>query len=110
MTLPIDTQTIVSMYLDEMLTQQQIADRLGCTQQLVWARLKKAGVTLRKSLQHLKPHLPVLRSMLDEMRKRRRKMAEFVVDPRNPNRERAAMAERLVILNREIAAMEIVTQ
>ena len=113
MTLPIATETIVELYLDHCLTEQQIANRLGCSQQTVGYRLRKAGVSLKRTnklhmYRTLKPHLPVLRSMVLEMRKRRRVIAEFVVDPRNPDKERKAQAEALVVLNREIKAMEIV--
>lgn len=113
MTLPIATETIVELYLDHCLTEQQIANRLGCSQQTVGYRLRKAGVSLKRTnklhmYRTLKPHLPVLRAMVLEMRKRRRAIAEFVVDPRNPDKERKAQAEALVILNREIKAMEIV--
>jgi predicted DNA-binding protein YlxM (UPF0122 family) len=113
MTLPIATETIVELYLDQMMTEQQIANRLGCSQQTVGYRLRKAGVSLKRTnklhmYRTLKPHLPVLRAMTKEMRKRRREIAEFVVDPRNPDKERKKQAEALVILNREIKAMEIV--
>lgn len=113
MTLPIPTETIVELYLEQMLTEQQIASRLGCSQQTVGYRLRKAGVSLKRSnklhmYRTLKPHLPVLRAMTQEMRKRRRTIAEFVVDPRNPDKERRKQAEALVVLNREIKAMEIV--
>jgi len=113
MTLSIATETIVELYLEQMLTEQQIANRLGCSQQMVGYRLRKAGVSLKRTnklhlYRTLKPHLPVLRAMVQEMRKRRRTMAEFVVDPRNPDKERREQAEALVVLNREIKAMEIV--
>lgn len=113
MTLPIATETIVALYLDEHLTEQQIAIRLGCSQQMVGYRLRKAGVSLKRTnklhmYRTLKPHLPVLRAMTQEMRKRRRALAEFVVDPRNPDPERREQAEALVVLNREITAMEII--
>ena len=76
MTLPIATETIVELYLEQCLTEQQIANRLGCTQQFVSARLRRAGVSSRRSNKKrlydtLKPHLPVLRGMVREMRKRR---------------------------------------
>jgi Sigma-70, region 4. len=115
MTLPIKTETIVEMYLDEQMTEQQIATKLGCSQQMVGARLRKAGVSLRRTNKRylhreIKPHIPVLLAMVRGMRARRRTMAEFVVDPRNPDAERAAMAEKLVVINREIKAMEIVVR
>lgn len=115
MTLPIATETIVSMYLDEQMTEQQIAIRLGCSQQMVAYRLRKAKVSLKRTNKRhlhreLKPHLPVLLSMVRDMRKRRKEIAEFVVDPRNTDTERIKMSELLVSLNREIQAMEIVVR
>ena len=115
MTLPIATETIVEMYLDEQMTEQQIAVKLGCSQQMVGARLRKAGVSVRKSnklhlYRRIKPHLPVLFGLVKEMRRRRKIMAEFVVDPRNLDCERVKMAEKLVMINREIAALEVVVR
>lgn len=115
MTLPIATETIVEMYLDEQMTEQQIATRLGCSQQTIGARLRKAGISVRKSnklhlYRRIKPHLPVLFAMAKDMRRRRKTMAEFVIDPRKPDAERVKMAERLVLINREIAALEVVTR
>lgn len=115
MTLPIATETIVGLYLDQQMTEQQIAAKLGCSQQTVGYRLRKAGVSLRRTnkrqlYRNLKPHIPVLLAMTRDMRKRRRAMAEYVVDPMNPDAERAKMAERLVVINREIAALEVVTR
>lgn len=115
MTLPIATETIVSMYLDEQMTEQKIASKLGCSQQMVGYRLRKAGVSLRRTNKRylhtrIKPHLPILIGMVREMRRRRKTMAEFVVDPRNPDSERISMAESLVLINREIAALEVVVR
>lgn len=115
MTLPIATETIVGLYLDDQMTEQEIASKLGCSQQFVWCRLKRAGVSVRRSNKKnlyadLKPHLPVLIGMIRDMRKRRKAMAEFAVDPRNPDSERVLMAERLVLINREIAALEVVVR
>jgi len=113
MTLPIATETIVELYLEHHMTEQQIANRLGCSQQMVGYRLRKAGVALKRTnklhlYRTLKPHLPVLRAMTCEMRKRRRELAQFVIDPRNPDGERRKQAEALVRLNKEITALEIV--
>lgn len=113
MTLPIATETIVGLYLEDRLSEQKIADRLGCSQQMVCYRLRKAGVLVRRSnkrhlYDRIKPHLPVLIAMTREMRKRRKAMAEFVVDPLKPDAERMKMAESLVLISREIAALEIV--
>jgi len=113
MTLPIATETIVTMYRDQRMTEQQIASQLGCSQQMVGYRLRKAGVSQRRTNKRhlygmLKPHLPVLLSMIVDMRKRRKLMAEYIVDPRNPSHDRDRMSERLVTINREIAALEIV--
>lgn len=115
MTLPIATETIVSMYRDQRMTEQQIASQLGCSQQMVGYRLRKAGVSQRRTNKRnlygmLKPHLPVLLSMISDMRKRRKLMAEFVVDPRNSDSERVEMAENLVRINKEIKALEVVTR
>jgi hypothetical protein len=115
MTLPIATETIVAMYLEDRMTEQQIATQLGCSQQMVGVRLRKAGVSVRKSNKRylhreLKLHMPVLLGLVKEMRRRRKTLAEFVVDPRNPDAERVEMAERLVLINREIAALEVVVR
>ncbi len=115
MTLPIATETIVEMYLDEQMTEQQIAKKLGCSQQMVGYRLRKAGVSLRRTNKRylhrdIKPHIPVLLGLTRELRKRRKTLAEFVIDPRNPDSERVKMAEKLVLINREIAALEVVTR
>lgn len=115
MTLPIATETIVSLYLDDQMTEQEIATKLGCSQQTVGYRLRKAGVSLRKTNKRnlyraLKPHLPVLVAMVRDMRRRRKAMAEFVIDTSKKDSERAKMAESLVRINREIAALEVVTR
>lgn len=115
MTLPIATETIVGLYLDQQMTEQQIASQLGCSQQTVGYRLRKAGVSLRRTnkkklYRNLRPHLPVLVAMVSDMRRRRKAMAEFVVDTTNRDSERAKMAESLVLINREIAALEVVTR
>lgn len=115
MTLAIATETIVALYLEEQFTEQQIAKKLGCSQQTVGYRLRKAGVSLRrvnKRYLHrdIKPHIPVLLGLLRGMRRRRKTLAEFVVDPRNSDSERMKMAESLVLINREIAALEVVTR
>jgi hypothetical protein len=44
MTIPVATETIVGLYVDQLMTQQQIADHLGCCQQTVGNRLRRAGV------------------------------------------------------------------
>lgn len=113
MTLPISTELIVSMYVDERMAEQQIAARLGCSQQTVGYRLRKAGVSLRRTNKRklysdLKPHIPVLVSMVRDMRRRRKAMAEFVIDVTKKESERVKIAESLVLLNREITALEIV--
>ena len=115
MTLPIATETIVGLYLDEQMTEQQIAVKFGCSQQMVAYRLRKAGVSLRRTNKRylhreLKPHIPVLLAMVRDMRARRKVIAEFVIDPRNPDTERVAMADALVRINREIKALEIVVR
>ena len=114
MTLAIATEHIVELYIERQMTEQQIATQLGCSQQTVGYRLRKAGVSMRRTnklrlYRTLKPHLAALRALTRELRARRRVIAEFVVDPRNPARERAAQAEALVRINREITALEIVT-
>jgi predicted transcriptional regulator len=114
-TLPIATETIVGLYIDKQMTEQEIAKELGCSQQMVGYRLRKAGVSLRRSNKRylharIKPHMPVLLGMVKEMKKRRKSLADFVVDPRNPDAERVKMAESLVLINREIAALEVVTR
>lgn len=115
MTLPISTELIVSMYVDERMAEQQIATRLGCSQQTVGYRLRKAGVSLRRTNKRklysdLRPHIPVLVAMVRDMRRRRKAMADFIVDPTKKDSERARIAESLVVLNREIAALEIVVR
>lgn len=115
MTLPIATETIVGMYLDEQMTEQQIAAKLGCSQQMVAYRLRKAGVSLKRTNKRylhreIKPHIPVLLGLVRELRRRRKAMAEFVIDPSNGDSERVKMAESLVLINREIAALEIVVR
>lgn len=115
MTLPIATETIVTMYRDQRMTEQQIASQLGCSQQMVGYRLRKAGVSQRRTNKRylhreLKPHIPALMGLMMYMLKRRKAMAEFVVDPRNPDTERVEMAENLVRINKEIKALEVVTR
>lgn len=115
MTLPISTETIVELYRDERMTEQQIAIRLGCSQQMVGYRLRKAGVSLRRTnkrylYREIKSHIPALLGLLRRMRKDRKCLAYFVVDPRNSDGERVKMSEKLVVINREIAALEIVVR
>lgn len=115
MTLPIATETIVALYLDERMTEQQIAKKLGCSQQTVGYRLRKAGVSLRRTNKRyldrdIKPHVPVLLGLLRRLRKDRKDLAEFVIDPRNADGARVKMSEKLVMINREIAALEVVTR
>lgn len=113
MTLPISTETVVKLYVEDRMTEQQIAVRMMCSPQTVAYRLRKAGVLMRRTNKRylrdrLKPHMPVLLSLVGDKRKERKALAEFVVDPRNPDAERKKAAENLVRINAEVKALEIV--
>lgn len=113
MTLPIATETIVALYQNDQMSAPQIAEKLGCSAETVAYRLRKTGISLRRTNKRylrdrIKPHIPVLLDMVKDMRRRRKALAEFVVDPRNPEAERNKAAEKLVRINAEIKALEIV--
>lgn len=113
MTLPISTETIVKLYVEGRLPVQQIAVRMMCSPQTIEYRLRKAGVLKRRTNKRylrdrLKPHMPVLLAMVSDKRKERKALAEFVVDPCNPDVERKKAAENLVRVNAEVKALEIV--
>ena len=113
MTLPIATETIVALYQNDQMSAPQIAAKLGCSPETVAYRLRKTGISLRRTNKRylrdrLKPHMPVLLTLIGDKRKERKALAEFVVDPRSPDSERKKAAEKLVKINAEVKALEIV--
>lgn len=113
MTLPISTETIVKLYVEDRMPKSKIAEKFGCSHETIAYRLRSAGISLRRTNKRylrdrLKPHMPALLALVGDKRKERKALAEFVVDPRNPDDERKKAAESLVRVNAEVKALEIV--